>query len=383
MSSHASLLVRFAFPVLSLTAIIGCGGGGGGGAPSVGFVATPTRGAPPLTVQFSDRTEGGPTAWLWTFGDGATSTEQNPTHEYLAQSDYSVSLTVTWADGKQASKLGASMIQVGSIGPSGCDLGGAWSVASRFVPDESCDPEQVPTLDDFLLQLTFCQACEAEAGQAADVYYGSGGTTQGTLGAINFQTPVLDPLRFALSGDYYLASADLTFDASIGLFDTGSTDCESFQCLVSCDIYEGNALVPDGDGGYGIDPEAFLLCTGQMEYLGSRVGLYSGRESHLGTWQASDGTSRQAVLVIDRGEVQLSVALDPGTELAAVLVSGRLADDRSFTLDQRGEPGSMSLFATGRIDEQGEGTGFLQVLPPRAGPALQGPLQFTRERGLR
>jgi PKD repeat protein len=33
--------------------------------------------------------------WLWDFGDGQTSTEQNPTHVYAAVKTYTVSLTVT------------------------------------------------------------------------------------------------------------------------------------------------------------------------------------------------------------------------------------------------------------------------------------------------
>ena len=33
--------------------------------------------------------------WLWNFGDGTTSTEQNPTHDYLKAGSYEVSLTVT------------------------------------------------------------------------------------------------------------------------------------------------------------------------------------------------------------------------------------------------------------------------------------------------
>ncbi|MBE3117299.1 MAG: PKD domain-containing protein, partial [Candidatus Atribacteria bacterium] len=35
------------------------------------------------SVQFLDTSSGNPTSWQWNFGDGSTSTEQNPTHEYL------------------------------------------------------------------------------------------------------------------------------------------------------------------------------------------------------------------------------------------------------------------------------------------------------------
>jgi serine protease len=41
--------------------------------------------------------------WAWDFGDGSTSSEQNPSHTYAAAGDYTVTLTVTDADGATAS----------------------------------------------------------------------------------------------------------------------------------------------------------------------------------------------------------------------------------------------------------------------------------------
>lgn len=46
-------------------------------------------------VDFTDNSTNSPTAWAWDFGDGNTSTEQNPTHVYAAAGDYTVALTVT------------------------------------------------------------------------------------------------------------------------------------------------------------------------------------------------------------------------------------------------------------------------------------------------
>lgn len=42
------------------------------------------------------------TSWLWDFGDGTTSTQQNPTHTYAVTGNYSVTLTVTTAEGCDA-----------------------------------------------------------------------------------------------------------------------------------------------------------------------------------------------------------------------------------------------------------------------------------------
>jgi len=51
----------------------------------------------PLTVTFTDISETSPTKWLWDFGDGTTSSDQNPVHTYKTPGTYNVSLTV-WND---------------------------------------------------------------------------------------------------------------------------------------------------------------------------------------------------------------------------------------------------------------------------------------------
>ncbi|MEL6845381.1 MAG: PKD domain-containing protein, partial [Bacteroidota bacterium] len=58
-------------------------------------------GCAPLPVNFTDETLGASpaVAWQWSFGDGNTSTQQNPTHTYLSDGRYTVSLTVTDANG--------------------------------------------------------------------------------------------------------------------------------------------------------------------------------------------------------------------------------------------------------------------------------------------
>ena len=63
--------------------------------PTADFAANVTSGPVPLVVQFTDLSTGDPTSWLWSFGDGATSTDQNPIHIYTAAGTYTVSLTVS------------------------------------------------------------------------------------------------------------------------------------------------------------------------------------------------------------------------------------------------------------------------------------------------
>jgi len=61
---------------------------------AAGFTGSPTSGAPPLTVTFTNTSTGSITNQLWSFGDSATSTDLHPTHTYTDIGSYAVSLTV-------------------------------------------------------------------------------------------------------------------------------------------------------------------------------------------------------------------------------------------------------------------------------------------------
>ncbi len=47
------------------------------------------------TVDFTDLSEGNPTSWFWSFGDGTSSTIQNPVHVFGSTGIYNVCLTIT------------------------------------------------------------------------------------------------------------------------------------------------------------------------------------------------------------------------------------------------------------------------------------------------
>lgn len=63
------------------------------------FGTSSVSGPAPLTVDFVDHSVAGPsgpiTGWAWTFGDGGTSTSQNPSHTYNAAGSYTAELIVT------------------------------------------------------------------------------------------------------------------------------------------------------------------------------------------------------------------------------------------------------------------------------------------------
>jgi len=77
----------------------------GGNPPlSASVVPSVTSGVIPLTVLFAGSGTGGTSSYSynWTFGDGTTSTSQNPTHVYSSAGTYAATLTVTDSHGTTA-----------------------------------------------------------------------------------------------------------------------------------------------------------------------------------------------------------------------------------------------------------------------------------------
>jgi PKD repeat protein len=83
--------------------------------PTANFTADVTSGPAPLSVEFTDSSENA-TAWSWNFGDGQTSTVQNPIHKYNSPGTYTVSLNVSNADGYNISTK-SNLITVNSTTP--------------------------------------------------------------------------------------------------------------------------------------------------------------------------------------------------------------------------------------------------------------------------
>jgi PKD repeat protein len=59
------------------------------------FEASTLFGQPPLTVQFTNLSSPSATSFLWDFGDGGISTQENPSHTYYEEGTFAVTLTVS------------------------------------------------------------------------------------------------------------------------------------------------------------------------------------------------------------------------------------------------------------------------------------------------
>ncbi len=92
------------------------GGGGGNVPPEASF----TRTIDGLAVTFTDTStdsDGSVVGWSWDFGDGGTSTEQNPGYTYATGGTYTVTLTVT--DDAGATDTASDSVDVTSGEPTG------------------------------------------------------------------------------------------------------------------------------------------------------------------------------------------------------------------------------------------------------------------------
>jgi PKD repeat protein len=92
---------------------------------------------------FTDLSTGGPTSWLWTFGDGSTSTVKSPSHSYAA-GVYDVSLRATNASGSNTLSRSAFIQASAAVAPtadfSGTPLAGVAPLAVTFTDLSAGNP---------------------------------------------------------------------------------------------------------------------------------------------------------------------------------------------------------------------------------------------------
>lgn len=87
---------------------------------------------PPLVVNFVDSSTSDIVSWFWDFGDGLTSTLQNPAHVYLTPGDYSVTMIGTTAKGCSDTIVKSNFVVV--KGPTG---------TFNFTPRNGCMGNEV------------------------------------------------------------------------------------------------------------------------------------------------------------------------------------------------------------------------------------------------
>ena len=81
------------------------------GPPVASFTTDETKVAVGDTIQFSNSSRGEVTSLSWDFGDGNTSTQENPSHAYAEKGSYTASLTVSNKAGSDTSTLAITVLE--------------------------------------------------------------------------------------------------------------------------------------------------------------------------------------------------------------------------------------------------------------------------------
>ncbi len=92
-------------------------------APVANFTATPVSGTAPLAVNFTDGSSGTVSGYSWSFGDGSTSSAQNPAYTYTTAGTYTVSLTTTGPGGTNTKTQNGYITVSSATGGGGSNAG--------------------------------------------------------------------------------------------------------------------------------------------------------------------------------------------------------------------------------------------------------------------
>ncbi len=122
--------------------------------PTVTIAADPTNGNAPLTTNFTatvtDPDDGAVFTYNWDFGDGNTSTEANPTHQYLTASTTPYNVTLTVSDGTDDGTATTTItVNTPNASPTAVDDNVSTTLdkgISILVLDNDTDPENDPLI---------------------------------------------------------------------------------------------------------------------------------------------------------------------------------------------------------------------------------------------
>jgi PKD repeat protein len=112
--------------------------------------ASPTSGKASLAVAFSGTgtdPENGVLTYAWTFGDGSTSAERNPSHTFLSAGTYTATLTVTDSGGLSATSSVVITVEAGGgalPGDKDSDGDGFWDEIEKVLGSNPEDPSDTP-----------------------------------------------------------------------------------------------------------------------------------------------------------------------------------------------------------------------------------------------
>ena len=108
--------------------------------PVANFTVRTTNGTTSNAIQFNDNSTRYPSSWLWDFGDGTNSTEENPSHKYTKSGTYTVTLTVKNTAGSSVMTSDINITDTTAPVPS-ADIPGGFYNATQTVSLNATDNE--------------------------------------------------------------------------------------------------------------------------------------------------------------------------------------------------------------------------------------------------
>jgi PKD repeat protein len=199
-----------------------CNQGGDPVGASAKFKAAPRTGEPGQKVQFTDQSTAAPgctiTEWLWKFGDGSSSTAQNPSHIYLHEGNFTVTLTVWDSCGFEQTVTMKYYITIKK--PSGGAGGGAGSdtlePARLGVSYLNIDPAQVLPNQEVTISANICNNGEERGSKTVSLMVNGEAVASQSVGVSggSCQQVVFKTSR-AVPGTYQVAIDGMTGEFSV------------------------------------------------------------------------------------------------------------------------------------------------------------------------
>jgi parallel beta-helix repeat protein len=183
------------------------------------FKASTYTARPGESISFTDMSTTGCqiVQWLWDFGDGTTSTQQNPTHAYVKVGRYTVSLTVWDACGYSdtLSRSGYILIATATEKESGRDRG-APEPADLGLSNLLIDPMQVLPNQEVVVSANICNSGEERGTKTVSLMVNGEAVDSKTVGVSGGACQqVTFTVARAVPGTYQVAVDGMTGQFSV------------------------------------------------------------------------------------------------------------------------------------------------------------------------
>lgn len=298
--------------------------------PSAAFSMSSARGQIEEVIQFSNSSfgGGGNFSFVWDFGDGSGSTEENPVHAYTEKGIFVVSLTVT--DGKGKSNLYRKTIEITDKVIEKGDLSLIWASSTHFAkfvsnsaalsPDEST--VYLNSNDHILRAFDVTTGMEKWAFDMTNAAWGAVATGNSNM------TPSVDS-----DGTIYIGTGDNSNGKLFAINPDGSRKWITFNDPVNGFWNKGSAAIPKMRSVTPVFDDKYVYCgnggsTGSMIAVNKSTG---NRVSYLTNADGSGGPSGGVYSgpVISKQGMMYMMCTNYG--MFAVPKSSMAKDDNTFT----------------------------------------------------